>query len=58
MATFLAAGSTVVSTDDAARFLPLLRDLGGEVGTVAELLEVLGGIVNKVLTQMLLDGGG
>jgi hypothetical protein len=58
LATFLVAGSTVVSTDDAARFLPLLRDLGGEVGTVAEFLEVLGGIVNKQLTQMLLDGGG
>ena len=35
----------------------LLRDLG-EVGTEAEFLEVLGGIVNTQLTQMLLDGGG
>ena len=47
-----------VSTDNAARFLPLLRDLGGEVGTAAEFLEVLGGIVNTQSTQMLLDGGG
>jgi len=53
-AGFFTGGATV----NQQTFLPLLQDLGGEVGTGAEFLVDLGGIVNKQLTQMLLDGGG
>src|SRR6266446_1005484 len=57
-ATFLLGGATVASRDDLACFLPLLRGLGGDLGTVEGFLEALEGIVDQQLTWMFVDGGG
>ena len=48
----------MISRDDLARFLPLLRGLGGELGTVEGFWEDLGGIIDQQLTWVFVDGGG
>lgn len=49
-AIFLAGGSAVAEVEDWARFLVLLRALGGDLGTeeaVVDLVEDLGGITKQ-----------